>query len=210
MDHWLNPSTTKEIYNYYSWDELLIIDNVSDTFWLRVYEYFCKDAEFKWMIQDHQKSVNIKYPSYKTLFLAFINSRCSPPKILSKNRGFALLYIKKYPHSAYWVDTELRCSNKQILYEMIKYDVDVLKSANPKLLADKEFMLNSVKLNWRALQYMDDSLRMNAEFLLAAAQYIKPPNKSKPSGNICAPRYAQKGHIGMNFSDLEDVPDLVD
>lgn len=207
LNQYLKDGTSLDVYSYMTWCELRYMDDVPNSVWTKICEYFYIDISFKKLFDEYCLLNNEHPVLHKDSFLNYVGHLLeinelmavdSIPRIMWSDRSFILL--SKFKYKFIWCSIQLdkqfmmKCINRfpyslvsvndiikrdeDIILAAVKHNGSLLAFAAPECKANRNIVLEAINQNVEALEYADNVFRADPEIILTAMKLNSKRSKS--------------------------------
>lgn len=162
MDDYISQKLVLEIYNYFNWYDLKVMEIVSDELWQKICGTFCQDEQFAYKFSDFWRNgLEIKY---RDKFLFFISHQI---RIIRSPSIYDPLIMRSWDDIPYvlWQD-------KAFVYMASKYSGYVLKCAPISFQEDRNFVLQQIRKEPNIFQSLVDKHKQDPEIVAEAIKNV--------------------------------------
>lgn len=214
MDRYISQETLMGIWKYMRWNDLRMHENVPDSIWEDMLEYYYKNACFRDNFHRYWNTEKIRWVPHKELLLFFINHMLhlyikwandidilnyDPIELLFGDDKFFVALAIQHNSKLFKHISQILKADPEIASLATKDNIHMLRFVDATLKSNRAFILDIVKRDWHALMYTDETLKSNAEIILAAMsqsndalQYANPELLKDRNFQIAALYYREK------------------
>lgn len=169
MRQYLQESILLEVCRYITWGNLIPMNYLPDIVWKQVYDYFCRDPQFRLWIGD-------KTTTYRELFLNFIETKITAfypimdeiPNILRSDRDFVSKIVQYDGLALLYMDS-VYLNDRDIVLTAVKQNLSIYDNIK-NFRDDYRIVKEAVKQDGRRLRLVDLELKRNKKIVLCAVR----------------------------------------